>query len=75
MCKILQQAESHFIDFQSLHLAMITLQHDPYDICSETTYIIRCWSVLRFSQEDYSVKSILPFREQILTRSYVLNIC
>lgn len=36
MCKILQQAESHFMEFQSLHLAMITLQHGPYDICSET---------------------------------------
>lgn len=26
MCKVLQQAESHFMDFQSLHLAMIEEQ-------------------------------------------------
>lgn len=31
--------------------------------------------MLRFSQEDCLVKFILPFREQILSRSYILNIC
>lgn len=47
MCKILQQAESHFMDFQSLHLAMITLQHGPYDICSETGVGLCCDLVRR----------------------------
>lgn len=36
MCKILLQAESHFMDFQSLCLAMLILQRGPYDIFSET---------------------------------------
>lgn len=35
MCKIFLRAESHFMDFQSSRLAMLILQHGPYDIFSE----------------------------------------
>lgn len=45
MCKILQQAESHFMDFQSLHLAMIASQHVPYDRCSKNGVVcVEIWS-------------------------------
>lgn len=35
MGKILLQAESHFMDFQGLRLAMLILRPGPYDIFSE----------------------------------------
>lgn len=45
MCKILQQAESHFMDFQSLHLAMIASQHVRYDRCSKNGVVcVEIWS-------------------------------
>lgn len=46
MCKILLQAESHFMDFQGSRLAMLILQHGPYDIFSEKGAGL-CWDSVR----------------------------
>lgn len=46
MCKILLQAGSHFMDFQGLRLAMLILQHGPYDIFSEKGVGL-CWDSVR----------------------------
>lgn len=46
MCKIFLRAESHFMDFQSSRLAMLILQHGPYDIFSEKGAGL-CWDSVR----------------------------
>lgn len=46
MCPKLLQAESHFMDFQGSHLAMLILQRGPYDIFSEKGAGL-CWDSVR----------------------------